>query len=188
MSGPAEVEVKSRSELRAWLAANHTQTESIWLIHYKKQSPHYLPWPALVRELLCWGWIDGQAKRIDAERIKHRISPRRQGSHWSRINKGYVPELEAAGLMTDAGRAAVARAKADGSWDFLDDIEALVVPDDLQAALDADTGAADTWAAYPAGEKKQALFHLKSARRPATRARRLAKIVANAAAGERTFT
>jgi len=183
------VEVKSLDELHDWLANNHDRPGSIWLIRYKKRVPeHYVPWEEMVRELLCWGWIDGQVKRIDDDRLKQLISPRKKGSHWSAINKRHLEALEAAGRLQPAGLEAIARAKTDGSWSFLDDIEALVVPADLQEALDADPKVAATWNDYPASEKKAALFALKSAKRVATRQKRLAKIVDRAAKGERAFT
>ena len=61
----AEIEVKSRAELRRWLTRHHTQTESIWLISHKKSSPHYLPYDAIVEEALCFGWIDSQPRKLD---------------------------------------------------------------------------------------------------------------------------
>ena len=181
------VEVKSRAELRAWLSENHAQTESIWLVHYKKHTAHWLPWEELVQEALCWGWIDGQAKTVDEDRYMHRLSPRRAGSHWSAINKRHADALEAAGLMRDPGRAVIERAKADGSWTWLDDIENLVVPSDLRVELDAAPQARATWDGYPTSEKKQALFKLKSSKRPETRQTWLRRIVDNASAGQKTF-
>ncbi len=186
MTDREHVEIRSRAELRAWLSTHHAQTDSIWLVHFKKHTDHYVAWGEIVKEALCWGWVDGQVKRVDDDRIKHLLSPRRARSHWSAINKRHVVHLEAKGLMTDAGRAVIERAKADGSWTWLDDVEALVVPEDLEAALQGE--AAATWDGYPDSEKKRVLFELKSAKRPATREKRLAKILANAHAGKRTYT
>jgi len=188
MAEREHVEVRSRAELRAWLAEHHAQSESIWLVHYKKHTDHYVAWGEIVQEALCFGWVDGQVKRIDDDRIKHLLSPRRAGSHWSAINKRHVVQLEASGLMTDAGRAVIARAKDDGSWTWLDDVEALVVPEDLESALAGDAAARTTWDAYPDSEKKRVLFELKSAKRAPTRQKRLDKVLANAREGERTYT
>ena len=183
------VEVTSIAELRRWLADQPPGRDSVWLVHFKKHvSEKYVSWPDLVRTCLCFGWVDSQVKTVDADRVKHLISPRRAGSTWSAVNKRLIDELEAAGLMTDAGRRVVERAKSDGSWTFLDEIEALVVPADLQAALDQQPTAAATWAAYPDSEKKQSLFQLKSAKKPETRLRRLQKIISNAVDGRRSWT
>ncbi len=185
----AHVEMESAAELRAWLAAQPQDAASVWLVHYKKHVPdRCVTFGEIVRACLSYGWIDSQVKGVDADRVKRLISPRRPGSIWSAVNKRHVAELEASGEMTDAGRAAITRAQADGSWVFLDEIDALVVPPDLQAAMDAEIAVAESWVGYPRGEKKQSLYHLKSAKRPATRARRLATVVANARLGRRTFT
>jgi uncharacterized protein YdeI (YjbR/CyaY-like superfamily) len=188
MSERAEVEVRSAEELRAWLVAHHAQSESIWLVHYKQNSPHHLSWRDLVRTVLCFGWIDGQVKRLDEDRIKHLVSPRRPGSYWSGINKRHVEELAAEGLIEEAGWAAIRRAQADGSWDWLDDIENLVEPEDLRARLAASPAARAGWDGYPDSEKRGALRKLKESKRPPTRARWLETVVTNAEAGTRTFT
>lgn len=179
-----QVEITSRADLRAWLTANHSRPDTVWLVTYKKHvADKYVPWGEIVQEALCFGWIDSKVQRVDENRKRQLFSPRRPGSIWSRINKEHVARLEAEGRMTDAGRAVIERAKADGSWVFLDDIEALVEPDDLRAALDADPVARATWDGWRQGARKQVLYQLKSAKRPATRGRRLAKFVDLAAAG-----
>ncbi len=183
------IEIRSRAELRAWLSAHHDQTEPIWLVHYKKAVPEfYVPWGEIVQEALCFGWIDGQAKSLGPDKMKHLLCPRRRGSFWSAVNKRHIVRLEAEGLMTEAGRAAIDRAKADASWVWLDDIENLVVPPDLHAALDADPAARSTWEAYPKSEKKAVLYQLKAAKRPATRQRRLSTVLDNASQGRRTYS
>ena len=164
------IEVESAEELRVWLAAQPSTRPSAWVVHYKKHvADKHVSWPELVRACLCYGWIDGLVNSVDADRVARLISPRRAGSMWSALNRRHVAELEASGEMTDAGRAVIARARADGSWTFLDEIDALVVPPDLQAALDADSAVERGWNAYPKGEKKAVLYQLKSAKRPTTR-------------------
>ncbi len=181
-----EVQVETRAAWRAWLEAHHTQTESIWLISFKKSAgDRYLPYDHIVEEALCFGWVDGQARGIDDQRSALLLSPRRTGSMWSALNKRRLVELEAAGLMRPAGRAVVERAKADGSWTLLDDVEALVVPDDLRAALDDTAGAGEGWEALPSGAKKQHLWWIKSAKRAPTRAKRIAATAAAMGRGER---
>jgi len=188
MAERERIEVRSAGQLRQWLVANHYQTESIWVVRYKKHSPFHLSWRDLVREALCFGWIDGQAGRIDADRSQQLLSPRRKGSHWSAINKQHVEELSRDGLILPAGWAAIERAKSDGSWEWLDDIDQLLAPADLLAGLDRLPDGRATWEAYPDSEKKGALHKLKACKRPATRARWLATILDNTSRGQRTFT
>lgn len=168
-----EVEVRSRAALRAWLEANHATSGPVWLITYKKHHPDHLSWSDRVDELLCFGWIDGLQHRIDEDRSRQYVSPRKPGSNWSGINKRKVARLQRAGLMTDAGRAAVQRAKRDGSWTFLDDIEALHIPADLEALLARDEQAHANFEAFPKSAKIAFLYWLKSAKTEATRAKRL---------------
>jgi len=168
-----EVVVRSRAELRAWLEANHATSGPVWLVVYKKHHEHYLSWDDLVSELLCFGWIDSLKHRIDDDRSRQYVSPRKPGGNWSGINKRKVAALEKSGLMTDAGRAVIERAKQDGSWTYLDDIEALAIPDDLAALLATDAEARANFEAYPRSVKMGFLSWLKSARTDATREKRL---------------
>lgn len=168
-----EVEVRSRAELRAWLEANHATSGPVWLVSYKKHHPDHLSWGEAVEELLCFGWIDSLQHRIDDDRSRVYISPRKPGSNWSGINKRKVAALEKAGLMTDAGRAVIKRAKRDGSWTYLDDIEALVVPEDLAALLATDAQAHANFEAFPRSAKMIFLGWIKSAKTEATRTKRL---------------
>ena len=156
-----EVEVKSRAELRAWLAANHVRTEGVWLVVYKKHTPHYLPWGEAVSELLCWGWVDSVTRRVDAERSSYRIAPRNPKSAWSAVNKAKVEDARAAGLMTPAGEALIAAAQENGMWNFLDDVERLEAPQDLLEALGDLT---TVWDAYPRSVKRGTLEWIKTAK------------------------
>jgi uncharacterized protein YdeI (YjbR/CyaY-like superfamily) len=181
------VEVTSRAELRAWLSEHHTQAESIWLVCYKKSARPdlYVPWEDVVREVLCFGWIDSQAARLDDDRTMVRLSPRKQGSAWSAINKAHVAELERQGLITEAGWAAIDRAKEDGSWEFLDDVEAGIIPDDLAAAFDAVPGSRGAFESFPRSTTRATLEWIKTAKRPETRTKRIAETVAKSANGIR---
>ncbi|SDU96106.1 Uncharacterized conserved protein YdeI, YjbR/CyaY-like superfamily, DUF1801 family [Microlunatus sagamiharensis] len=181
-----QVEVASAAELRAWLEEHHASSPGIWLVTGKKAAgERYVAYEDLVRQALCFGWIDGQARPLDALRSQQLLTPRRPRSGWSRPNKLRVAELEAAGLMAPAGRAAVAAAKVSGTWNSLDLVEDLVVPPDLAAALDAEPGAREHWQAYPRSVKRFALEQVYGAKRAATREKRVAATVALAAADER---
>jgi len=179
------LEPADRAEWRAWLAEHHRDSDGLWLAIGKKGGTRTtLTYDEAVEEALCFGWIDSTVRRIDDDRFKQLLTPRRAGSVWSAPNKERVRRLEAAGLMTDAGRAVIERAKADGSWDLLTDVEALVMPDDLTAALAAEPGARAGWDAYADSSKKLALYWIVSAKRAQTREDRIRATVRAAAEGK----
>jgi uncharacterized protein YdeI (YjbR/CyaY-like superfamily) len=181
-----ELEVRSRAELRAWLSANHDRSAGVWLVtHKKSEGSLYVSTEEIVLECLAHGWVDSLTRGKDDRRSMLWISPRRPGSNWSRVNKAYVERLDAEGLMTPAGRAAVERARLDGTWTALDGVEALEVPPDLAQALDGPLRA--VWDGWPRSVKRGALEILLNARRPETRAAKVATIRAAAEAGERPF-
>ena len=111
------VEVRSREEWRAWLAQNHASPEGVWVVTSKKGYDDHVPYEDLVLEALCFGWVDSQVRGVDERRTSIAMTPRRPASRWSRSNRDRVDALEAAGLMTAAGRAAVARARERGTWE-----------------------------------------------------------------------
>ena len=113
------------------------------------------------------------------------VAPRKPGSGWSRVNKAHAERLIETGQMAPSGRAAINRAKADGSWSLLDDVENLVVPDDLAAALEARPPAPDEWGGFPHSVKRGILEWIVQAKRPATRARRIEETASMAQRGER---
>jgi uncharacterized protein YdeI (YjbR/CyaY-like superfamily) len=176
--------LRSRAALRDWLAAHHATAGSHWLATYKRPHPDYLAYKAIVQELLCWGWIDSVPRALDAERSMILIAPRKVTSGWSAINKAHVERARASGAMTPAGEARIAAAQANGMWDFLNDVDALQVPDDLAARLAA-TGAHAGWEAYPKSVKRGTLEWIKTARTATTRAARIADVVESAGTGLR---
>ena len=179
-----EIEVKSRAGLRGWLARNHATSGTVWLVIYKKHTDHYVPFGDLVSELLCWGWVDSVTRKVDDDRSACRISPRNPRSAWSAVNKAKVEEARAAGLMQPAGEAVIARAQANGMWEFLDDVEAGIVPDDLAQAL-AENGAEAGWQGYPPSVLRGTLEWIKTAKTPATRSKRIDDVVRHAGKGLR---
>ena len=181
------VEVRSRTEWRAWLAANHERDGSVWLVSFKKHHPDHLPYDDAVEEALCFGWVDSVPRKLDADRSMTLMSPRKPKSAWSGLNKRRVAAMEAAGLMTEAGRALVEAAKASGMWTFLDDVERLEVPGDLAEAFDALPGSRDAWDAFPPSARRGMLEWIKQARTDATRAKRIARTAECAARGERAL-
>lgn len=183
-----EIEVTSRAALRDWLATNHGRSAGLWLVTFKKAAgDRYLPYEDIVQECLAWGWIDSLPRKKDDLRSMLWIAPRKPGSAWSRVNKAHVATLQAQGLMTPAGRAVVDRARADGTWDALDAVEDGVIPPDLAAAFEAAPGTRAIWDSWPRSVTRGALEILLNAKRPATRAARIAAILDAAARGERPF-
>lgn len=177
------VPLRTRAELRHWLSVHHAASRGIWLVTWRRaELGPRIAYEDLVEELLCFGWIDSTVKTIDADRVAQRLTPRKAGSVWSRSNKERLQRLLGTDLMTPAGVAVIERAKADGSWSFLDDVEALVVPADLNTALVAG-GALEHFQALTPGRRKQLLYWIKSAKRASTRADRISRTVAAAAEG-----
>ena len=173
-----------RAAWRAWLAANHATSKGIWAVSYRRSTGRpTVTYEELVEEALCFGWIDSQGRALDDERTALRFTPRRRGSAWARSNKDRVERLLADGSMTPAGLRAIERAKDDGSWTALDDVDALLVPADLAAALAGDPVAGPAFDALRASLKKSILFWVMSAKRPETRARRIAEVLRHVAVG-----
>jgi uncharacterized protein YdeI (YjbR/CyaY-like superfamily) len=179
------IQPASRAEWRAWLAENHATSAGVWLITWKKQAARpTVVYEEAVEEALCFGWIDGVVNRVDDERTKEWFAPRRAKSTWARTNKERVARLETAGLMTEAGRAAIVIAQANGSWNSLDGIDAIVIPDDLAAAFAARPGARGHFDASSASVRRSALAWVYGAKRPETRAARVEQVAGIAGRGE----
>ncbi len=173
--------VADAADLRGWLAAEHGRGSGVWLVQGRPGSDlPRLPYEELIAELLCYGWIDASVRTLDAQRSLLWVSPRRKGSVWSGPNKRRVAALQAEGRMLPAGQAVVDRAKDDGTWTVLDGPEALEVPEDLAAALDADPAVRASYEAFPPSARKLLLSQVALAKTPATRARRVAAAVAAA--------
>ncbi|MEM7504403.1 MAG: YdeI/OmpD-associated family protein [Pseudomonadota bacterium] len=177
-----QIEFTSRHELRRWLADNHRAAAAFWLVSYKKhRAEEYIAYGDIVEELLCFGWIDSRTRRLDDDRTMLLVSPRKGGSTWSAANKTRLKRLRKAGLLTSLAEAQIAEAKKDRSWYFLDDIEKLVVPADLQRALDRNPRARDHFSAFGAAAKKVILLWIKTAKRAQTREQRVREAVRLAA-------
>lgn len=180
------LEVRDRAELRRWLEANHASSQGVRLVIGKKGSAvTQLRYAEAVEEALCFGWIDSTTNSIDADRYALRFTPRKPRSVWARSNKERVRRLLADGLMRPAGLAAVEIAKANGSWNTIDDVESLTVPEDLASKLAEYPGARAFFDALPPSHRRLALHWVLSAKRPDTRDRRIAQIVSGAAEGRR---
>ena len=164
------------ADWRAWLADNHARPEGVWLITYRPATGKTpFSYEQAVEEALCFGWIDGQANKLDDERTMLWFAPRRPGSGWARTNKARIERLIADGRMTPAGLAKIEAAQADGSWTLLDSVERLEVPDDLAAEFDKYPDARAHFNAFPPSARRMALAWIAMAKRPETRAKRVAE-------------
>ncbi len=180
MPGPRDpeavhVHAESVAQWREWLAEHHDAgIDGAWLVMWRPATGRpRVTYAEAIEEALCFGWIDSLSNPLDDERTRLWFTPRRPGSPWSRVNKERLARVEAQGRMTDAGRAVVERAKEDGSFTYLDQVEDLVVPGDLAAALAGRPGARDRWDAFSPSARKLALRWILDARRPATRQTRV---------------
>jgi uncharacterized protein YdeI (YjbR/CyaY-like superfamily) len=179
--GRRYVHAETRAQLRRWLDKHQDDGAGAWLVSWKKATGRpAVPYNDLVEELLCVGWVDSTAGTLDAERGMLWCAPRKKGSGWSRPNKERVARLVDAGRLLPRGIAVIEQAQADGSWSKLDDVEDGVEPDDLRAALDADPDARRHWDAFPRSVKRGLLELITQAKKPETRERRIATIVADA--------
>jgi uncharacterized protein YdeI (YjbR/CyaY-like superfamily) len=171
---PNSTHPSTRAEWRAWLEENHDRDEGVWLVSYKRATGKpYVTYDEAVEEAICFGWVDSKINSLDEERAMRWFAPRRPGSGWSRSNKDRVERMLDAGQMTAAGLAKIEAAKADGSWNVLDAIENLEVPEDLAAALASYDAAGEHFEAFPRSVKRSILEWIASAKRPVTRAKRI---------------
>jgi len=175
-----------QAELFAWLAEHGATSQGIRIKFAKKHTGVATVSKAeAVDAALCHGWIDGQLQPFDADFWLTRFTPRRPRSVWSEKNRERVLELIAEGRMTPAGLAQVEAAQADGRWDRAYARQSTAtIPDDLQAALDADPAAAAFFATVTAANRFAVIYRVNDAKRPETRARRIAQLVAMLARGE----
>lgn len=154
----------------------------MWLVYAKKHSGiPSLTYNDAVEEALCYGWIDSKVNPIDDAFYMQVFTPRKPKSAWSALNKARVERLQAAGLMTRAGRAMVTAAKDSGAWDAMNHVEEMVIPSDLAKAIKANPDASRHWPSYSASRRKGVLYRLAGAKRPETRARYLVSIIENMA-------
>lgn len=148
----------SRQEWRQWLTENHSTSIGIWLVYYKiKSGKASVIYSEAVKEALCFGWIDSKVKSLDAKRYIQIFTPRKPKSVWSKLNKQYIEQLTEQGLMTEAGLIKIESAQLDGSWTSLDAIEALIIPDDLNLALQTNETAYRNFQAFSNSSKKNIL-------------------------------
>lgn len=184
-----ELLVPDAAVWRAWLESHHAGSPGVWLVLHKKGGEvTELDYDAALDEALCFGWIDGQAKRRDGGSYFQRMTRRNPKSPWSERNVGHVARLEAAGKMADAGRAAVEGAKADGRWEAAYSGQATaVVPEDLAVAIAAVPEAQAMFDVLTSVNRYALIYRTNSVKQAATRERKIAGFVEMLARGETPY-
>jgi uncharacterized protein YdeI (YjbR/CyaY-like superfamily) len=179
----------SREAWEAWLKEHHTTSDGLWLKIAKKGSGlETVSYDQAVEIALCYGWIDGQVRKFDEYNYLQRFTPRRPRSKWSKINRQKVTELIRRGEMKAAGLREVERAKADGRWDAAYDAPSTAtVPEDLLRELEKNEKARKFFSELDGRIKYAILYQIQDAKRPETRARRIAKYVAMLAEQKRPY-
>jgi len=168
----------NRQQWREWLQEYHDQEKSVWVIFYKNKSNiPTITWSDAVDEALCFGWIDSIVKPLDDEKFMRFFSRRKTKSGWSAINKEKIMKLLEDGLITQAGFDSIENAKQNGSWTVLDDIEALIIPEDMETEFQKKPGAKIYFSGLSKSDKKHILQWIGQAKRSETRQKRIDEIV-----------
>jgi uncharacterized protein YdeI (YjbR/CyaY-like superfamily) len=169
----------TQADLEAWMGEHGEESDGIWLKFAKKASGiQSVVYAEAVEIALCHGWIDGQAKPLDDHHYLQRFTPRRARSKWSKRNREKAERLSAEGRMRPPGLREIDRAKEDGRWDAAYDSPAsATVPDDFQAALDAEPAAREFFESLSSTKRYSFLYRITDAKRPETRAKRIAEYV-----------
>lgn len=176
ISDHPQIHPKTTAEWRRWLRENHEKQKRVWLLTYRPATGRpALSYEDTVVEALAYGWIDSLNRPLDEQRTALLFTPRRPGSGWAKTNKARIARMIKEGRMAPAGLAKVAAAKRDGSWTLLDSVEALEVPEDLRKALGP--AGLRAFKKLAPSHQKQHLAALVTAKRPETRAKRVAAVV-----------
>ena len=181
------VTVPTREKWEAWLERNGSASSGVWLRLAKKGAEDpTVSYAEALESALCFGWIDGQ-KRAESEHYwLQRFTPRTARSIWSKINRAKAEVLIASGHMRSAGLLEIDRAKRDGRWDAAySSASTAVVPDDLQAALDANKKAKAFFATLNSQNRYAVLFRIQNSKTHETRAKKIAQFVEMLSKGEK---
>jgi uncharacterized protein YdeI (YjbR/CyaY-like superfamily) len=184
---PAKVKsFKAADAFYAWLAKNHAKQTEIWIkIHKVGSGLKSITAKEAIDVVLCWGWIDGVRKSLDAESFLQRYSPRSARSVWSKINVSNVARLIREGRMTEHGLKEVEKGKADGRWArAYGSGQGMAIPDDLQAAIDAEPKAKAMLKTLSAQNRFAIAFRTHNMKTEAGRNKKIATIVAMLKRGE----
>jgi uncharacterized protein YdeI (YjbR/CyaY-like superfamily) len=179
----------SREAWEAWLEEQHATSDGLWLKLAKKGSGiETVTFAEALDVALCYGWIDSQADKFDGDYWLQRFTPRKLRSKWSQVNREKVAKLIEAGRMKPAGLREVERAKADGRWDAAyEPPSTATVPDDLRAELEKNVAAREFFETLDRTNRYAILYRIQDAKKPETRARRIAKYVEMLAEGKKLY-
>lgn len=177
-AGPEVFYPETPESWRRWLEKNHLSTNSVWVVFYSKSSQKpSITWSEAVDVALCYGWIDSKKVKIDTDCSHQFFSRRKPGGTWSKINKQKVEKLLEEGKMRQAGIDAIEKAKQNGSWELLDQVEELLVPDDLAQAFSQNPEAEAFYLSLSKSARKMILHWITFAKRRETRDKRIAEVV-----------
>lgn len=174
-------------EFYDWLLQNHNSSKGVYLIMYKLElKVPSMRWEEAVKVALCFGWIDSTVKSLGNGKRRQYFCPRNPKSVWSALNKKYIGELEPQNLIQPSGWNSIEIAKQNGMWTFLDDVENLIVPADLQTAFIKNENAFTNYSNFAPGYRKSYLYWLKQAKREETRQKRIKEIIQLCSANKKT--
>ncbi|MCC1495045.1 YdeI family protein [Cognatishimia sp. F0-27] len=180
-----KVEVASAQELRAWLSLNHSQTENVWLVTYKKHvGDKYVSVEETLDAIISFGWVDGIRRKLDDDRTMQVIGPRHRQA-WAKSYKDRAARLIKEGRMQAPGFASVEAGKQSGLWDYWADVDALIEPDDLRTALAASPAAKTYYDQTGESYRRNLLRWIKLAKTDVTRQKRIAQVVDFSLRGDR---
>lgn len=172
-----QVHIAAPEQLWDWLSVNHAQEQSVWLVTWKKETPEkYVSREQVLDALIAYGWIDGIRRKRDDGKTMQLIGPRQQNV-WAKTYKDRAERLEQEGRMKPAGRRAIEQAKAAGLWGAMEDVDALVVPDDLTTALKAQPPANAYFEGAAPSYRRNILRWIGAAKTAPTRAKRIRIVV-----------
>ena len=180
-----KVEITSVEEFRNWLIENHNQDKGVWLVTFKKcEVTKYVSREEVLDELLCFGWIDGIRRKLDEKRTMQLITKRR-AQHWSKNYKERVSKLIEQDKMHDAGLKSISISKTNGLWNFMDNVDDLIIPEDLQKELSRKKKALEFFNSINHSSKRFVLRWVKLAKTEETRNNRIKKLVELSSKGKK---
>jgi uncharacterized protein YdeI (YjbR/CyaY-like superfamily) len=167
----------SQQAWRVWLQENHRSKQAVWLVCYKKKAnTPTVMWSDAVDEAICFGWIDSKRITIDNDKFMQFFTKRKPNGTWSKVNKEKIKQLTDKGLMTEAGFECIEKAKQNGSWTILDNVEALIIPKDLEEEFSSKTGSKDFFLSLSKSVRKSILQWIVLAKQPETRQKRISEM------------
>jgi uncharacterized protein YdeI (YjbR/CyaY-like superfamily) len=167
----------SQQTWRVWLQENHRSKQAVWLVCYKKKAnTPTVMWSDAVDEAICFGWIDSKRITIDDDKFMQFFTKRKPNGTWSKVNKEKIKQLTDKGLMTEAGFECIEKAKQNGSWTILDNVEALIIPKDLEEEFSSKTGSKDFFLSLSKSVRKSILQWIVLAKQPETRQKRISEM------------